>query len=180
DERLLIGHLKYDEHAALLLQVDPVRGLLFAGGIDYGTTPAKPVIDVWDVSRVNVAPGTAYEPQPSLSIHTPWEANHLGLDQSGTGLLYTWDEERGPVAVPFESPRFVFSGLYRPGEDEAESPDPGERPNAIQKITSRLVPLGVPMATTLEAEDDEREENERKGTAAFKVRIALPGSFGEE
>ncbi|MCP4590096.1 MAG: hypothetical protein GY842_05080, partial [bacterium] len=60
----------------------------------------------WDVSRVNVAPGTAYEPQPSLPIHTPWEANHLGLDQSGTGLLYTWDEEKGPVAVPFESPRF--------------------------------------------------------------------------
>ncbi len=142
---------------------------LFAGGIDYGSKPAQPVIDVWDVSRVNVAPGTDYEPQPRVSIHTPWEANHLALDQSGTGLLYTWDEEQGPVAVPFESSRFVFSGLYLPGEDEAEPPAPGDRPNAIQKITSRLVPLGVPMATTLEAEEADRTRRGHRG-ACFAMR----------
>ena len=73
----------------------------------------------------------------------------------------------------------VAAGTPTPAWPQGSTP-PGDRPNAIQKITSRLVPLGVPMATTLEAEEADRDDNERQGTAAFKVRLALPGSFGEE
>ena len=72
--------------------------------------------------------------------------------------------------MPFDSPRFVFSGRYLSEEG----------PNAIGKITSRFVPLGVPTEVSLEAEEENREANERTATAAFRLRVALPGSVGEE
>jgi hypothetical protein len=41
--------------------------------------------------------------------------------------------------------------------------------------TEILVPLGVPTEYSQSAEHDNREDNERDHTAAFKVRLALPG-----
>ncbi len=49
----------------------------------------------------------------------------------------------------------------------------------MQQISSRLVPLGAPMEATVDKEKKKRKDNERKGTAAFKVRIALPGALGD-
>ncbi|MFH1176614.1 MAG: DUF6531 domain-containing protein, partial [Acidobacteriota bacterium] len=178
----LIGRLAFDGHSVFRLQVDPVRRLLFAGGFD---REGQAVIDLWDLARINGAPGAKVEPAPLLSLEAPWTTNHLGIDASGTGLLYTFEPERGPLAVPFASPRFVFSGLYLPEQDPSRPPPPpGERPSAIQQITSAFVPLGVPVRVKYAKDKDqakkERQEDERRASAAFKLRVALPGSFGEQ
>jgi RHS repeat-associated protein len=174
DGAALVGHLQVRDHSAFRLQVDPLRGLLFAGGTD--AKDGKPVIDVWDVSAVNGAPGLEGAPTPIATLHAPWSTNQLGIDFAGTGLLYTWDPEKGPKVVPFARPRFVFSGIYRP-QDEKEDE---KRFSGVQKATARFVPLGVPLETSLKAEEDERLKNEEKTTAAFKLRVALPGSLGPE
>ena len=170
-EPALIGRLYVPGHSAFRLQVDPVRELLFAGGTDAET--GKPVIDVWDLAAVNGAPDLEGQPVPIATLHAPWSTNQLGLDPTGTGLLYTWGAEEGPLVVPFDRPHFVFAGLYRP---EGVNGDPVE---AITRPASSFVPLGVPMEIKAQDEKDHREENERQATAAFKVRVALPGSLGE-
>jgi len=183
----LIGHLRVDGHSAYRVQVDPARHLLFAGGTELDS--GDPIIDVWDLASVNGAPdlkGLDDRPVPQASLHAAWGAKDIGLDASGTGLLYTWSDEGGAQAVPFESPDFVFSGLYRPdGEDGTGRIEPEERP------TARFVPLGVPLHALGDSADGgagdpaadpgagERQD-ERDATAAFKLRVALPGSLGPE
>ncbi|HKH43760.1 MAG TPA: Ig-like domain-containing protein [Thermoanaerobaculia bacterium] len=169
----LVGRLSVPGHSAFRLQVDPVRGLLFAGGTD--ATTGGPVIDVWDISGINGAPGLDGAPAPRATLHAPWATNQLGVDAAGTGLLYTWGTEDGPVVVPFDRPQFLFSGLYRPEEVDQEKGISG-----VQQATSRFLPLGVPLETSLDAEEDNHLANERKATAAFKLRVALPGSLGPE
>lgn len=146
-ESHLMGHLKVDGHSAFRLQVDPNRGLLFAGGTDYTGAVPRPVIDVWDLSFVAGFPGQDRAPRPRLSLHAPWTTPHLGIDTVGTGLLYTWDAEEGPLAVPFEGPRMFLSGLYLPEDDELPT-DPGQRPVPVERPTETFVPLGVPFEAT--------------------------------
>src|SRR5262249_11052280 len=143
------------------------------GGTDTtGPTP-KPVVDVWDLRYVAAAPGTKLDPRPLASLPAPWATGHLGIDEAGSGLLYTWDETaKHPVAVPFERPQFVLSGLSRPPGAAGPHVEPITRP----VTPTSLAPLGVPLEITPQAEADQREANERAVTAAFKVRIALPGS----
>lgn len=169
----LVGHLAVHDHTAFRLQVDSGRGLLFAGGTDLGT--GEPVIDVWDILSINGAPGLEGEPAPRATLHAPWSTNQLGIDATGTGLLYTWGTAKGPQAVPFDRARFVFSGLYRP---EGKKEERGI--SNVQMPTSRFVPLGVPLETSLADEKDHHLANEEKATAAFKLRVALPGSLGPE
>ncbi|MEO1083560.1 MAG: hypothetical protein AAFY88_04910, partial [Acidobacteriota bacterium] len=184
----LIGHLHIKGHSALLLQVDEERGVLYAGGNDYTKPGRPPVIHVWDLGFVNVSPMLkVHKPQPKLSVNAPWKAGHIAVDQTGTGLLTTWDNARGPISVPLESPRFTFSGLYLPEEEEIGDLPEDARPPAIQRATAEFVPLGVP----LEVEDpgagpvdpaeeqEQRDDEERRATAAFKLRLSLPGALGD-
>jgi RHS repeat-associated protein len=179
-EGTLVGLLQVPGHTAFRLQVDPLRGLLFAGGNDTSRPGSPPIIDVWDLRNVNGGPGTPIRPQPRVSVDAPWRANHIGIDTTGTGLIYTWDDLLGPLAVPVDRAEFKFSGLYLPEESLYEDSGNPLKPS-VQRITSRFVPLGVPMETKLDRELDAEQlvENERKGTAAFKVRLSLPGDFGE-
>jgi hypothetical protein len=168
----LIGHLREDEHWAFRLQVDPGRGLLFVGALDASRGFAS-VIDVYDLAAINGGPDAPVQARPIASLDLPWIADHLAIDQLGTGLVYSYGDQ-GPVAAPFEGPRFRFSGLYRPANSSAERPAP------VARATARFVPLGAPLETAPEREEERARENEEKATAAFKLRIALPGSFGEE
>ncbi len=172
--RSLVGHLKVDGHSAYRLQVDPVRKLLFAGGTDEAT--GQPIIDVWDLTAINGAPGSTYEPVPRATLNAAWSTNQLGIDTAGTGLVYTWDRDAGAKAVPFEDPKFVLAGLYRPEGEE------GARPiDAADRATGRFVPLGVPLgAGPTAAGSPEARQDERDATAAFKVRVALPGALGPQ
>ncbi|HUR74032.1 MAG TPA: Ig-like domain-containing protein, partial [Sporichthya sp.] len=169
----LVGHLSVKDHSAFRLQVDPVRNLLFAGGTDAKT--GKPVIDVWDIAAINGGPDLDGVPTPRATLNAPWSTNQLGIDAAGTGLVYTWGAEDGPLVVPFDRAQFVLSGLYRAEDEEDDRPISG-----VQQATSRFVPLGVPMEASLEDERNERKADEKTGTAAFKVRVALPGSLGPE
>ncbi|HWN41061.1 MAG TPA: polymorphic toxin-type HINT domain-containing protein [Thermoanaerobaculia bacterium] len=169
----LVGHLSVPDHSAFRLQVDPVRNLLFAGGTHAKT--GKPVIDVWDISSINGGPDLDARPTPVATLNAPWSTNQLGVDAAGTGLVYTWGAEDGPLVVPFDRAQFVLSGVYRAEDEEDDRPISG-----VHRPTSRFVPLGVPMEATLEDERDDRKANEKLGTAAFKVRVALPGSLGPE
>lgn len=166
----LVGHLYAPGHSAFRVQVDPVRELLFAGGTDAAT--GKPVIDVWDLAAINGAPDLEGRPAPIATLHAPWSTNQLGIDASGTGLLYTWGAAEGPLVVPFDRAQFTLAGLYRPFAPDA---DPKE---SITRATTSFVPLGVPMELTPQDEAARREQNDRHATAAFKVRVALPGSLG--
>jgi RHS repeat-associated protein len=182
--RALVGHLQVAGHTAFRLQVDPVRKLLFAGGTN--TATGQPIIDVWDLASINGAPGLDYQPVPRATLHAAWSTNQLGIDGAGTGLIYTWDGEAGAQAVPFEPSRFVLAGLYRPEEDEEEGAGSGGGPiDAVDRPTSRFVPLGVPVRadapdplTDPEGAEEAEEEDERGATGAFKVRVALPGALG--
>ncbi|HKV12058.1 MAG TPA: polymorphic toxin-type HINT domain-containing protein [Thermoanaerobaculia bacterium] len=176
----LVGRLAVRDHSAFRLQVDPVRHLLFAGGTDART--GKPVIDVWDIASINGAPGLPAgnpDPTPVATLQAPWSTNQLGIDTTGTGLLYTWGAEEGPLVVPFDQAQFTFSGLYRPEGAEDEEGIPG-----VQRATSRFVPLGVPVPLETSLVDGEgnqiEPESNREATAAFKLRVALPGSLGPE
>jgi RHS repeat-associated protein len=179
DGKALIGRLHVPGHSAFRLQVDPLRGLLFAGGTD--AKDGKPVIDVWEIAAVNGAKGLDGDATPIATLHAPWSTNQLGIDFAGTGLLYTWGSDKGPMVVPFARPRFAFAGLYRPKDEDKERGFA-----AAQKATARFVPLGVPLETPQkegpdpEAEEKERRKKEEKATGAFKLRVALPGSLGPE
>ena len=176
--RALVGYLHVDGHTAFRLQVDPVRQLLFAGGTDEKT--GQPIIDVWDLTSVNGAPGLDYQPVPRATLHAAWTTNHIGVDSAGTGLVYTWDKATGAHAVPFETPRFRLSGLYRAEDDDAT-----RLIEPVERATARFVPLGVPLTAgdpdpDPGAADEAKRDDERQATAAFKVRVALPGSLGPE
>ncbi|MEM8934477.1 MAG: hypothetical protein AAGE94_25005, partial [Acidobacteriota bacterium] len=86
DESKLIGLLYVDESSSLLMQVDPLRGLLYVGGNDYADSKRPPVIHAWDIQYVNSAPDTDFEPQPRLSVNAPWDAGNIRVDATGTGL----------------------------------------------------------------------------------------------
>ncbi len=186
DEFHLVGHLQVEDQSALLLQYDSQRGVVYAGGNDYGKPGRPPLIAAWDIRYVNASPKIEYKPSPAFSVNKPWKAGHLAVDPTGMGLLYTWSDSEGPIAVPIEAPEFKFSGLYLP-EKEALPPladrQPGDVLPSIQRLTSRFVPLGVPRVVKRETDEpsrsEERDELEGASTAAFKVRLALPGSFGE-
>lgn len=176
----LIGHFRVKGRTSQRLQFDEASGLLLVGGTDMtGPGGHRPVIDALQVRYANAAPNTKYRPAPIATLFTPWGARHLAIDPAGTGLLYTWDPEKGPIAVPISRPKFVFSGLYL-GENEVEEAVPGaERPVPVEKITAGFLPLGAAMEARVAAEIENRFENDKKSTAAFKLRVALPGVFGD-
>ncbi|MCP4546643.1 MAG: hypothetical protein GY835_09290, partial [bacterium] len=184
-------------HSIYRLQVDPSRGLLFAGGFN---KKGVSIIDVWDMAAVNGAPDlpcseggecaqSGFAPQPLMTLYNvDWNTNHIGIDQFGTGLLHTWDLDDGPSAVPFAAPQLLFSGLYLPEEESSgggsadkgdDEPGADVRPIAIQRITTHLEPLGIPLEASVGQERENEEDNRRKATAAFKIRAALPGSVGD-
>ena len=168
----LIGHLRVPGHSVYRLQVDTIRELLFAGGFDSNSTP---IIDVWDLRSVNGAPqgpaSTRPAPQPLLTLtNVPWLTNNLGLDTTGTGLLYAWSGDEGALAVPFDLPKLTFAGLF-----PSENSDLSESARV-----DRLTPLGVPMEIEVADETAHRDEDDRKGSAVFKLRASLPGFLGEE
>jgi RHS repeat-associated protein len=182
-ELKVIGHLIVNKQTAQRLQLDLGRGWLYAGGVD--EEAGKPVIQIWDVRAVNSAPTTDYKPQPIASFNASWTTNHIGVDQTGLGLIWTWSSSKGVVAVPFAHPQFVFAGVYRleKKEDEKIANEVRPRP-ALERATTTLLPLGT--AALLREPTDESELKdkmkriERQWTGVFKVRVALPGGFGEE
>ncbi|MFV1988382.1 MAG: RHS repeat-associated core domain-containing protein, partial [Gemmatimonadota bacterium] len=174
DGSTLVGRLYAPGHPVFRLQVDDERGLLFAGG--WG--PEGPVIDVWNIQTVNGAPGLGFAPVPVMTLNAPWTTNHLGLDKTGAGLLFTWDHATGVTALPVTTPEFAFSGFYAPPTPEPPTEGADSTPELIN--TSSFLPLGIPMERTVSKEEENKEENEETATAAFKVRLALPGSFGEQ
>ncbi|HXT20000.1 MAG TPA: hypothetical protein VN923_04540, partial [Thermoanaerobaculia bacterium] len=175
----VVGLLRVKDHSAYRIQVDAASGLVFVGGTDVAATPPRPVVDVFELRHVAGAAtveGVAnrrYEPRPIASLALPWATGRLGVD-GATGLIYAWDQkEARPRAFPFTRPKFVFAGLLRPPGEDGATFQPVSQP------TSYLVPLGVPMALTPAKETSERLANERKASAAFKVRVALPGVVGD-
>jgi hypothetical protein len=119
--RHLAGRLSVPGHSVYRLQVDTHRELLFAGGKD---ERGESIIDIWSLrDRVED------DPAPIATLRAEWSTNQLGLDDSGSGVVFTWDRERGPLAVPFDRARIGFVGIG------------GER----------LVPLGVPRGDDDEA-----------------------------
>ncbi|MFV2074061.1 MAG: Ig-like domain-containing protein, partial [Thermoanaerobaculales bacterium] len=173
----LIGRLHKPGHDAFRLQAEPDLGVLLAGG-------AAGLLDVWDLANVNVAPvedlGAGVEgaaPRPLATLdNVPWGTDRLGVDLAGSGLIFAWDGgSAAAVAIPLRRPQPILAGVYRAdGEPEGDGPPPRElRPTRV------LVPLGIPTELSLERERSRRATNDRHYTAAFKVRLALPGYLGE-
>ncbi len=185
----LIGRFWAKDHTVYRLASDAAGRRLFAGGQDKN---GNPIIDVWDISQANGGPSKdGVFPDPAGSADTrllftlkaPWDTNHIGLEES-TGFLYTWGVNgpgvEGGFVVPTRDPGFIFSGLYRP---ENESRAAGATPlPSVQVDTQDLVPLGVQtqVSTADEADPEKSKADERTATAAFKVRISLPGTLGEK
>jgi hypothetical protein len=174
---VLIGRLWKDGHPVYRLQVEPELGILLAGSTDGR-------LDVWDLHDVNLAPradlgplvGELASPRPLATIDgVPWQTDRLAVDLSGTGLLYAWaGGSTGAEAIPIRPPKPIVAGVYRaPGVT-------GAGPARELRPTSTLVPLGVPTELSAAAERDNRERNEERYAAAFKVRLALPGALGDE
>lgn len=174
---VLIGRLWKEGHPVYRLQVEPDLGILLAGSTDGR-------LDVWDLHDVNLAPrsdlgpqfGDLASPRPLATIEgVPWQTDRLAVDLSGTGLLYAWaGGSTGAEAIPIRPPKPIVAGLYRaPGAT-------GAGPARELRPTATLVPLGVPTELSAAAERDNRERNEERFTAAFKVRLALPGALGDK
>ncbi|MCC6128561.1 MAG: Ig-like domain-containing protein, partial [Acidobacteria bacterium] len=170
---LKIGRFFRAKHHVYRLQVDVARGRLYAGGCEDGDC-AKPFIDVWSIGKPHGESGES-DPRLLYSVPMGWETNHLGLDPSGMGLIFTWSNNLtavpGPsgVVVPVEDPRFAFFGTYR--ADAGVKVEP----------TLRFLPLGA--AAHIYAPDDQdpakKAAAEKLYTPAVRLRIALPGSLGE-
>ena len=192
-----IGRFHAPGHTVYRLQADTNGLRLYAGGVNEN---GESIIDVWDLSRANGGPTPSgdypgsgpvtSDPRLLMTFKAPWDGNHIGLDDTGTGLIYTWgtkltlDGSGNPVAttggfaLPVADPGFTFSGLYVPPD-----PAPGIDPPAgskIQKLTSTFLPLGVPVHVNPVDERDtkKRKQEEQAVTAAFKVHVSLPGSLG--
>ncbi len=177
-----IGRFYRKDHPVSRLAVDPSGRFLLAGGTTADANP-EPFIDVWDLTRVNGVPDSpgydGYDPRLVASLAAPWDAGHVVFDESGSGLLYTWGSDgTGGRAVPIHDPQFVLAGLYRPEEDPAE----GQPLVPVSRVTTRFAPLGVPLrvAAADEADAALRKEIDRVATAAFRVRVSLPGDLGGE
>ncbi|MCL4806706.1 MAG: hypothetical protein KJ062_02755 [Thermoanaerobaculia bacterium] len=176
----LIGRFCVEGHEAWHVQYDGTRNRLFVGGTDAEGS----VIDVFDVSRADGNPrADGTDPRLLSTIRAPWDTNHIAIDESGNGLLYSWDNRggtSGSVSIPVDDPQFVFVGLYRNEGDE----DPETR-SAVTRVVGTsdafLVPLGVPTRSQAsdDSNEDKRVKDERKATPLFRVRVALPGGLGE-
>lgn len=176
----LVGRFGVAGHVAWHVQYDRLRNRLYVGGTDN----EGPVIDAFDVSRADGSPrADGTDPRLLLTVRAPWDTNHIAIDESGNGLLYTWDNGPGglgALSIPVEDPEFVFMGIYRDEGDE----DPATR-NSVARAAgyqgSFLVPLGVPTRSLAadETNEQKRMKDERKATALFKLRVALPGGLGE-
>ncbi len=180
-----IGLYYRKDHWVTRIQADARGGRLYAGGFHAITN--EPFIDVWDFYRVNGGPDEeGRDARLLLSLKAAWDTNHIAFDEAGTGFLYTWgsavagEAARGFI-LPIEDARFVFAGLYSPEAAEPPSDPPAVGPLPTLRPTSAFVPLGVPLRVDSVAERDpaNQAEDEKVATAAFRVRIALPGDLGE-
>lgn len=179
-----IGRFYKKDHWVYRVQVDERSGRLFAGG---NTPEGEPFIDVWDIERVNGGPTLlGQDPRLLASIKAPWDSTHIGFDEAGSGLLYTWGSMPGQppkgYVLPIADPEFVFAGLFGPTKDEPVPPgQTAKPPYPEERTTAAFVPLGVAMRYKAADETDaeKRKKDERLATAAFRVRVALPGDFGE-
>jgi YD repeat-containing protein len=179
-----IGRFYKKDHWVYRVQVDERSGRLFAGG---NTPEGEPFIDVWDIERVNGGPTLlGQDPRLLASIKAPWDSTHIGFDEAGSGLLYTWGSMPGQppkgYVLPIADPEFVFAGLFGPTKDEPVPPgQTAKPPYPEERTTAAFVPLGVAMRYKAvdEADAEKRKKDERLATAAFRVRVALPGDFGD-
>ncbi len=190
----LVGRFKAKGHSVFRLAVDPSGRRLFAGGTDGASNT---IIDVWDLARVNGGPtpdgldsSPVAEPDgdPRLvfSLIAPWDANHLGFDETGDGLVYTWGSKSvggaggatvttGGFALPYDDLSFTFAGVYR---DPSSPPSSGGQPGiAVVRPSAALRPLGVPARTTAAEELSKSDVDEQVLTPAFKLRVSLPGAL---
>ncbi|MHB1045448.1 MAG: Ig-like domain-containing protein, partial [Thermoanaerobaculia bacterium] len=177
-----IGRYYRKDHPVSRLAVDPEGRFLLAGGYTAGS-PSEPFIDIWDLSRVNGAPDSpgadGVDARLLGSIAAPWDAGHVLFDEAGTGLVYTWGADGiGGRAVPIQDPTFVFAGIYRPEKEPAE----GEAFLPTTRVTTRFAPLGTPLRVSAadDADPAMRRDVERAATAAFRVRVSLPGNLGDQ
>ena len=113
----------------------------------------------------------------------PWGTNQIAVDLTGTGLIFVWQDGQdggSAQAVPLSRAIPTIAGVFRAEETEAEAGgavlDP---PPRALRPTNALVPLGIPTEMSQKAEDDNQADNDRRYTAAFKIRVALPGFLGE-
>ena len=197
----LIGRYWVSGHSVYRLQADVPHGLLFAGGQDQA---GNSIVDVWDLTRANGGPspdgtfpppGQPLDPRLVATLYVPWDTNHIGLDETGAGLVYTWGyrtapdgsggtvKEEGAFAMPYATPSFTFAGVFR---KDAAAPPPGTLAPRIIFPVSRFEPLGIPLRLTPSDEsahpadetcsDAALADGLNCHTAAFKVRVAIPGS----
>ena len=183
-EASVIGRFWTKDHSVYRLQADSTRGLLFAGGQD---KDGNPIIDVWNLSQANGGPtasgvfppasGEAIDPRLLATLKAPWDTNHIGLDETGLGLIYTWGyrptppakpedppgREEGGFVVAFEAPSFTFSGVYRSGEDV---PALGVKARSLQRLAPLFDPLGVPLRVRAEDESSNQVKDEACTTDA--------------
>ncbi|MBK9064831.1 MAG: Ig-like domain-containing protein [Acidobacteria bacterium] len=197
-----IGRYWVEGHSVYRLQADVARGLLFAGGQDRN---GNSIVDVWDLARANGGPtpagvfppasGQAVDPRLLATLYVPWDTNHIGLDETGAGLVYTWGyrkapdgsggvvTEEGAFVMPFDAPSITFAGVFR---KDTAAPAPGTLAPSVRQLVTKLDPLGVPLRLSPFDERDtpadetcsdlDRALGANCRTAAFKVRVALPGS----
>ncbi|HQQ77789.1 MAG TPA: Ig-like domain-containing protein, partial [Thermoanaerobaculia bacterium] len=197
-----IGRYWVEGHSVYRLQADVSRGLLFAGGQDRN---GNSIVDVWDLARANGGPtpdgvfppisGQAVDPRLLATLYVPWDTNHIGLDETGAGLVYTWGYRRAPdgsggtvteegaFVMPFDAPSITFAGVFR---KDTAAPAAGTLAPSVRQLVTKLDPLGVPLRLSAFDErntpadetcsDLDRALGANCRTAAFKVRVALPGS----
>jgi RHS repeat-associated protein len=165
------------------VQVDEKRGRLYAGGVDTSSGIAKGRIWAWDISRAaGQPPASGPDPRLLFSLEAPWHGRHIGIDEA-TGLLYTWSNGTNPggKVYPVDDPKVLFLGRYLPDTLPSPAPAPGTQWPSVFTPASRFVPMGIPSRPTVDEETlpANRQLDEQKLTAAFKLRVGLPGSLGE-
>ncbi len=197
-----IGRYWVEGHSVYRLQADVARGLLFAGGQDKS---GNSIVDVWDLGRANGGPtpdgifpppsGQAVDPRLLATLSVPWDTNHIGLDETGAGLIYTWGyrtapngsgatvTEEGAFVMPFAAPAITFAGVFR---KDTAAPPSGSLAPSIRQLVTNFDPLGVPLRLSSLDErnspsdetcsDLDRALGANCHTSAFKVRVALPGA----
>jgi len=151
---------------------------------------APGIIDIWDVSR----PASPPEPAPGLndprlvaSLAAPWDALHIAFDDAGTGLIYTWSNDPaapGGVYVPVADPEFTFAGLYAGTQGRPPAPArPGRRPPTRDPVRRGDGDLRAARGADADqrhggGEAENRLSDDSRVTAAFRLRVALPGMPG--
>ncbi|HTS01980.1 MAG TPA: DUF6531 domain-containing protein, partial [Thermoanaerobaculia bacterium] len=190
----LVGRFKARGHSVFRLAIDPSGRRLFAGGTDDANNT---IIDVWDLARVNGGPTPSGldsspvaepdgDPRLVFSLIAPWDANHLGFDETGDGLVYTWGSKSvggaggatvttGGFALPYDDLSFTFAGVYR---DPSSPPSSSGLPGIpVVRPSAALRPLGVPARATAAEERSRSDDDELLLTPAFKLRVSLPGAL---